>query len=162
MDSNTDKVKPTYNPRKDANIFSVLFFSWVIPLLKNGYRKDLEQQDLYESLDKDHSEVLGSRLEREWMKELEGINHDGNNSENKASCNSPPKLRNAFIRTFASSFIYPGIVCFIEECVIRLLQPWFMGQFMSYFIHGNNTTETTFLMATFYAAGVVMMSACFA
>ena len=52
MDSNIDKVKPSYNPRKDANIFSVLFFFWVGPLLKKGYKKDLEQQDLYEALDK--------------------------------------------------------------------------------------------------------------
>ena len=101
MDSKPNKVKLAYNPRKDANILSVLFFSWILPLLNKGYRKDLEQQDLFEPLDNDHSEVLGNRLEREWMKELNGTKKDCETSNNKGSDESAPNLRNAF-KAFSS------------------------------------------------------------
>ena len=101
MDSGAKKVKPANNPRKDANIFSIVFFYWVTPLLNKGYRKELEQSDLYEALDQDHSDVLGNQLEREWKKELKNGKQASNKTENNPkSHHSTPKLRNAFISTF--------------------------------------------------------------
>ena len=161
MDSSNSKVKPSHNPRKDANIISILFFYWITPLLSKGSKKELEQQDLFEALDHDHSDVLGSRLEKEWMRELEKRRVTTNKLKNGTKPdNSPPMLRNAFIRTFIASLVFPGIICFIEECVVRLLQPWFMGQFMGYFAHdAQNTVSTS--MAVLYAFGVIFMTGCY-
>ena len=42
-------------------------------------------------------------------------------------------------------------------CVNRLLQPWFMGQFMGYFTYKDDRIST--LAACMYATGVVLMAA---
>ena len=59
MDSGANKIQLSDNPRKSANILSILFFQWVTPLLRKGSKKEIEQHDLYEALDEDHSDVLG-------------------------------------------------------------------------------------------------------
>lgn len=52
------------NPRDHANIFSIIFFCWTIPLFKKGYRKILEIEDIFQPLIADKSQSLGERLER--------------------------------------------------------------------------------------------------
>lgn len=52
------------NPRQSANLLSMLFFGWSIPIFKKGYAKPLDSEDVYEPLDKDRSSNLGGRLER--------------------------------------------------------------------------------------------------
>lgn len=57
-------IKPeNRNPRKSANIFSQIFFTWIIPLFWRGTHKGLDIDDLTKCLDKDRSEGLGNELE---------------------------------------------------------------------------------------------------
>ena len=44
--------------------FSLFYCSWVNPLLYKGFKKELEQNDLYEVLEEDQSDVLGNKLQR--------------------------------------------------------------------------------------------------
>ena len=41
-----------------------LLLRWVNPLLEEGYKKDLEMEDLYETMKEDKSEYLGQKLEK--------------------------------------------------------------------------------------------------
>lgn len=61
-----DTVKKTLreNPRDKANIFSVLVFSWVIPLFKEGSSKSLEIDDLFQSRKCDKSKILAENLQK--------------------------------------------------------------------------------------------------
>lgn len=52
------------NPRDSANIFSILFFYWTIPIFKRGCRKILEIEDVFRPLRADKSKSLGERLQR--------------------------------------------------------------------------------------------------
>lgn len=52
------------NPRDTANIFSILFFYWTIPIFKKGYQKLLEIEDVFCPLEVDKSKALGERLQR--------------------------------------------------------------------------------------------------
>lgn len=61
MESATRKLPP--NPRENANVLSVLFFVWTLPLFKKGYAKVLELEDIFQPLISDRSESLGNRLE---------------------------------------------------------------------------------------------------
>lgn len=61
MESSKLNLPP--NPRDRANCLSRIFFVWVFPLLKKGYKKTLEIGDLYQPLTHDRSERLGNRLE---------------------------------------------------------------------------------------------------
>ena len=45
-------------------VFLDFDFSWVNPLLYRGFKKELDQDDLYETLVEDKSDVLGQTLER--------------------------------------------------------------------------------------------------
>lgn len=60
MESAKRKLPP--NPREKANILSVLFFVWTLPLFKKGYAKVLELEDIFQPLTCDRSESLGNRL----------------------------------------------------------------------------------------------------
>ena len=160
MDSGSKKNTLSYNPRKDANIFSILFFHWVTPLMRRGYRKELEQHDLYEALNEDHSDVVGEKLENAWNEELckssSGIEEQiKEKAYNKTTSN--PKLLKVLMHTFGFYLLMPGILCFIEECIILILQPWFMGQLMLYF----KLEGTSSVMSWIYAVGILLMSVCY-
>lgn len=60
----TVKKKLKQNPRDTANTFSVLFFSWVIPLLKSGSSKSLEIEDIFQSRQCDKSKFLAEKFQR--------------------------------------------------------------------------------------------------
>lgn len=59
----TRKTLPA-NPREKSNFLSVLLFTWTVPLFKKGYSKELELDDLFETLKADKSESLGERLQK--------------------------------------------------------------------------------------------------
>lgn len=60
----TVRKKLKENPRDSANIFSVLTFSWVIPLFKEGFNKSLDTEDLFQSRKCDKSKILAEKLQR--------------------------------------------------------------------------------------------------
>lgn len=58
------KRKLHANPRQTANLLSILFFGWSIPIFKRTYDKTLDSSDACEPLLQDRSAALGDRLER--------------------------------------------------------------------------------------------------
>lgn len=63
MESNHCKL-PT-NPRESANIFSIIFFTWTLPLFKKGYEKiQFKLSDIFQPLTSDKSDRLGDQLEK--------------------------------------------------------------------------------------------------
>lgn len=56
--------KLSKNPRQSANLISIIFFGWSIPILKKTYQNILHPNDAFEPLDEDRSENLGNRLEK--------------------------------------------------------------------------------------------------
>ena len=70
MESFNTKVQLASNPRKDASIFSIWFYYWVNHLMWKGYKKELDESDLYQVLDEDRSGYLGDKLENARNEEL--------------------------------------------------------------------------------------------
>lgn len=52
------------NPRETANLISVIFFGWSIPLFKQTYNKILNACDSIAPLREDRSEALGDQIEK--------------------------------------------------------------------------------------------------
>ena len=50
--------------RKISLIFLTSFFRWLNPLLRQGYKKELQIEDLYKCVSSDQSARLGDTLER--------------------------------------------------------------------------------------------------
>uniref|UniRef100_A0A671US85 Multidrug resistance-associated protein 4-like n=1 Tax=Sparus aurata TaxID=8175 RepID=A0A671US85_SPAAU len=59
------------NPAATAGLFSKIFFWWLNPLFRIGYKRRLEEDDLYEVLAEDGSERLGQELHRHWDHEVQ-------------------------------------------------------------------------------------------
>ena len=58
-------------PIEYADIFSILTFSWMTPMMKYGYKEFLTQDDLWNLRRRDTTRVTGQALEDSWAIELE-------------------------------------------------------------------------------------------
>ena len=58
-------------PEFQANFLSQVTFSWLTPLLRVGYRKPLEMDDIWELAPPDRVEAVNSAFEGHWQAEQE-------------------------------------------------------------------------------------------
>ena len=58
-------------PYEYADVFSVLTFGWMTPLMKYGYRQYLTQDDLWNLRKEDTTKVTGASLAESWDEELD-------------------------------------------------------------------------------------------
>nr|CAD7452465.1 unnamed protein product [Timema tahoe] len=120
---------------------------WTVDLFKKGFKQDLSQDDLFEPLSKDKSQHLGDKLEKNWQRELKASDKTGH---------SPNLLKVIFI-TYKREIIQLGIFQFFIELLVRMTQPYFLGQLLTYFQPGSKTTkETAYLYAGALAACVCL------
>ncbi|KAF5303186.1 hypothetical protein FQA39_LY10099 [Lamprigera yunnana] len=111
------------NPRKNANILSVITFSYILPTFVKGYRKDLEENDITEHLEEHASNNLGNRLEKQWEQELR---------------KKHPSLCKAILRTFGVELVLVGMVYAFNQLFMRMAQPLALSQLMKYYSADKN------------------------
>nr|CAD7398178.1 unnamed protein product [Timema poppensis] len=141
------KRKIQQNPREHTNLISVLFFWWTVDLFKKGFKQDLSQDDLFEPLSKDKSQHLGDKLEKNWQHELKASEKTGHS----------PNLLKVIFMTYKREIIQLGVFQFFIELLVRMTQPYFLGQLLTYFQPGSETTkETAYLYAGALAACVFL------
>ncbi|KAI8498944.1 Multidrug resistance-associated protein 4, partial [Branchiostoma belcheri] len=140
MDGSVKIIKP--NPIEKANVFSKLFFWWLNPLFYTGYKRRLEERDMYNVKYEDSSQKQCDDLEREWNKELQ-----------KRGRSQKPSLLKAVLRCYAPGWSLLGIIAFIEEAT-KVVSPVLLGKLVDYF---SPDTQITLGEAYGYAAGI---SAC--
>ncbi|VAH51980.1 unnamed protein product [Triticum turgidum subsp. durum] len=58
-------------PERHANIFSRIFFSWMTPLMQQGYKRPITDNDIWKLDDWDETETLYNRFQERWNKELQ-------------------------------------------------------------------------------------------
>ncbi|KAG5324821.1 L259 protein, partial [Pseudoatta argentina] len=152
----TEKVKN--NPRADANIFSILTFSWILRTFWVGYRRDLEVTDLYTPLKEHTSDILGVKIAKAWEKEwkvyqcrLEQVKCS-QGSQKKVK---EPSLMRVLIRCFGFKTLLCGTFMAIIETLLRIVQPLLLGQMLLYF----NTTDIDKFYAYKCAIGIILCSA---
>lgn len=78
----------------------------MFPLFVKGYKKDLQEEDLYPHLDSHESTYLGNKLQREWIKEIK-----------KRPKN--PSLWKSLVRVFGKQLMFLGILNLFMELFIR-------------------------------------------
>ena len=54
------------NPKKEAGIFSILFYRWVGEIVAIGNKRSIEIDDLFPLLSEDKTETSAEKLERTW------------------------------------------------------------------------------------------------
>jgi ATP-binding cassette, subfamily C (CFTR/MRP), member 1 len=100
-------------PLEYADIFSVLTFSWMTPMMKYGYNHFLTQDDLWNLQQRDTTRVTGNQLEGAWADELE---------------KKRPSLWIALFRAFGGPYFRGAVIktlsdtlAFVQPQLLRLL-----------------------------------------
>lgn len=84
---------------------------WIFKLFVTGYKKELEESDLYSPLREDKSSYLGQRIVKNWDIELKRWE--------KKKDGSKPSLFRVLYKCFGKIVMNTGIALFVLEFVIR-------------------------------------------
>nr|QGP74115.1 ABCC transporter [Sedum alfredii] len=57
-------------PERHVNIFSSIFFAWMNPLMKLGYKRPLTEKDIWKLDTWDRTETLNNSFQKQWAKEM--------------------------------------------------------------------------------------------
>ncbi|KAJ4427649.1 hypothetical protein ANN_25297 [Periplaneta americana] len=145
MDSSKKFTNP--NPRATANPISVLVFWWIKNLFWKGSKKDLEVEDLYNTMPTDRSEMLGDELEKYWKMEICRA------KETKRK----PRLLKAIVKTFGRFYFFVGILQFITWGVIRVNNSSRVKRFHSLRLVGGINTKPPASTVLKVASGVSIL-----
>ncbi|XP_033349715.1 probable multidrug resistance-associated protein lethal(2)03659 isoform X1 [Bombus vosnesenskii] len=126
--------KEVNNPRQNANPLSILTFWWILKLFVVGYKKELEEDDLYSPLREDKSSYLGQRIVKNWEREVKICE--------KKKDNSKPSLIRVLFKCFGKILINGGLGLFVLEFGIRIVQPFLLARILRYF-SGNRQDWST-------------------
>ncbi|XP_026807743.1 multidrug resistance-associated protein 4-like [Rhopalosiphum maidis] len=138
------KVERTHNPRCNANFFEIITHSWISNLLKIGRLRDLNETDLFTTLDDQKSSTLGDKLEKIWRSEL----------ANAYSMNRKPKLLRALLRMFGAKLMLYGLMFCITEIIFNMSQPILIGELLAYF-NPYHSKDTDIEYAYLCSSGIV-------
>ncbi|XP_077453167.1 ATP-binding cassette sub-family C member 4 isoform X4 [Stigmatopora argus] len=131
------------NPAASANVLSKVLFWWLNPLFRVGYKRTLEEEDLYPVLAEDSSEILGSELQRYWDHEVQEATKELRK----------PKLTSVIIRCYWKSYSVLGVFTLIEE-VIKVVQVVLLGYMIRYFEDYDPDNQEALKETLGYAAGL--------
>ncbi|KAG7227636.1 hypothetical protein INR49_005451 [Caranx melampygus] len=133
------------NPSASANLLSKIFFWWLNPLFSIGYKRKLEEDDMYKVLPEDASDRLGEELQWYWDQEV----------QQAAKETRPPNLAKVLIQCYWKSYSLIGIYIFIEE-VIKIIQPFLLGKLIEYFESNDPDSTAAVYEAYGSAAGIAL------
>ncbi|XP_069577159.1 ATP-binding cassette sub-family C member 4-like isoform X2 [Brachyistius frenatus] len=133
------------NPAASASLLSKIFFWWLNPLFKIGYKRPLEEDDMFEVLAEDRSEKLGQELQRLWDQDV----------QNAAAAMRKPNLAKVIFMCHWRPYSVLGFFTLVEE-IIKVIQPVFLGQLIRYFESYNPENAAALLEALGYAAGLAV------
>ncbi|GMR31895.1 hypothetical protein PMAYCL1PPCAC_02090, partial [Pristionchus mayeri] len=138
----TQKLQP--NPERRANFLSFVTFQFITRFMFVGWRRTLTTEDMFEPLDDHQSKNATEKLKNAWSDEIKVARFE----------QRPPSLRKTIFRTYGWTIFKLGILLLIEE-MLKVGQPLFMAQLISYFKRGSTLTESQAYMA---AGGIVLTS----
>ncbi|XP_035533961.1 multidrug resistance-associated protein 4-like [Morone saxatilis] len=131
------------NPAATAGLLSKIFFWWLNPLFRTGYKRRLEEDDMYEVLPEDGSETLGQELHSYWDHEVQMATKELRK----------PRLSKAIMKCYWKSYAVLGLFTLIEE-VIKVIQPVVLGQMIRYFESYDPNDTKALHQSLGYAAGL--------
>ncbi|XP_058478651.1 ATP-binding cassette sub-family C member 4-like [Solea solea] len=139
--------EPKTNPAATANCLSKLLFWWLNPMFYIGNQRRLEEEDLYEVLLDDKSEIVGQSLQRHWENEL----------LKAAKEMRTPKFKSAIIRCFLKEYLPLGLVSFLLEG-LKFSQPLLLEVILVYLENVDPEDEVAYHKALGYTAGFCFSS----
>ena len=136
--------KQTKNPKKTANVFSILSFWWVGQLLDLGSKRPLENDDLFPLLEEDKTQTSTENLHRTWNEEKSRASSEG--------ASNGRRLFKAIIRAFSFADYLFILSVGLVPGVCNVLQPVFLSLLLPALI--KYSTKEAYI----YAAGICLSS----
>ncbi|KAF5283719.1 hypothetical protein FQR65_LT13754 [Abscondita terminalis] len=170
MDGSIKQTRPK-NPRENASIFSIATFFYTFPTFCLGYKKELEENDIYETTSGDKCRPQGNKITLYWIKELKKCKNTGN----------IPSLWKVFFKCFGREYVLIGFITGFNEIIVRIYQMLLLGDLVSFFMSNElnlnksdaYTRTAKFIMCSFltvlinspitttgYLLGIKLRSAC--
>lgn len=103
-------------PYEYANLFSVLTFSWMTPMMKYGYKNFLTQDDLWNLRKRDSTRVTAATFDEAWSYELE---------------KKKPSLWIALFRSFGGPYFRGAVIKTLSDC-LNFIQPQLLRLLISF------------------------------
>ena len=94
-------------PMEYANIFSLLTFSWMTPMMKFGYKEFLTQDDLWNLRKRDTTQATSEAFEKAWEEQLE---------------KKKPSLWITMAQAFGGPYFRAALIKTVSDC-LNFLQP---------------------------------------
>ncbi|KAF5306629.1 hypothetical protein FQA39_LY08818 [Lamprigera yunnana] len=142
MDEET-KQKREPNPYATASISSIIMFLYTLPIFMKGRRGEFTENDVYETLSRDKSNILGDRAEKLWLQELKKCN------ETK----EVPNFRNVLMKLYSLKMYIVGIAYAFNDLILRPAQIIILGYIIAYYL---DKTEKPKAIPYVYVAGLLL------
>lgn len=107
------------SPEIHANIVSRIFFVWVVPFIYKGWKKPIQDEDLWELRDRERGRNTTGAIIRKWN-ETEGTD-----------VRTANRLQHVIFSVFRRSIIFSGILKFIDV-ILYVIQPIFINELVSF------------------------------
>ncbi|CAH1100451.1 unnamed protein product [Psylliodes chrysocephalus] len=142
----SEKVRRQIHPRQNANIFSLIFFGYTCPLFVRGFRKELEDDDLYDVIGKCRSKKCADRLEHAYFSKVK-IKEPGK----KVS------ILRIIWNLYGLQYVALGLFHMTGKILFSTLEPEAVSQLVGYFKPGQ--TRMTIYDALYFAAMMIGLKA---
>ncbi|KAF3930045.1 hypothetical protein ABW19_dt0202750 [Dactylella cylindrospora] len=119
-----DAIEDENCPISESNVFTILTFGWMTPLMQKGYQNYLTADDLWDMRHEDSTHENGSIIEEAWEKELLKQN---------------PSLWIAFARGYGAPFSFAAIFKLVHDC-LAFVQPQLL-RFLITFIQSYDSPD---------------------
>ncbi|WVQ85431.1 hypothetical protein IAT38_007596 [Cryptococcus sp. DSM 104549] len=101
------------SPISVANIYEILTFSWLTPLLSLGTKKYLGEEDMWALPQEDSAEALSQRLSTTWDHQV---------ALSKSGKKAKPSLKLAILKAYGGPYIVAGVLKALYD-MLNFLQP---------------------------------------
>ncbi|KYM76972.1 hypothetical protein ALC53_12582 [Atta colombica] len=122
-------------------------YRWTRKIFRAGYKKDLEETDLYATLTQDRTNNLGEIIDKAWEREVESCAKKKNDSK--------PQLLRVLLRCFGKPLLLIGIAEAVMELFSRMYQPLLLATLLRYFaIDKKEWSDEVY----YCAGGIILLS----
>lgn len=148
-------------PEENASFLSRMLFTWFDPLAWTGFRKPLEQTDLWDMKPEDSAKEVVPLFERHWLETLEknasysptqnaqfksDVDHVAFvNSKKKKEASVLPAL----VKSFGPMFIFGALLKLIQD-VLTFVSPQILGYIITYVKQGQYEWRGYFFSALLF------------
>ncbi|KAJ1666298.1 hypothetical protein EV178_002409 [Coemansia sp. RSA 1646] len=130
------------SPEERANIFSLLTFSWMTPLLEQGFRKPLQMEDTWELSSIYRPEVATAKFQRNWQAQLRSGN---------------PSLFRATMRTYGWSLALGSFYKLIKD-LVSFMNPILLSRLIGFVSKYNTPDAEPIEYGYFYAISMFVVA----